>query len=63
MGTSRDKARANSSMRPDTSSTGRFQFSEEKANTVSTGIPLSRQARTVPRRASTPCLCPATRGR
>jgi hypothetical protein len=62
-GTSRDSATASSSIRPDTSSGGRFQFSEENANTVSTRTPRSPQWRTQARNASTPLLWPATRGR
>src|SRR3954447_5850868 len=62
-GTSRANAAASSSIRPETSSAGRFQFSEEKANTVSTFTPTSPQWRTQARSASTPFLCPATRGR
>src|SRR3954452_23967846 len=62
-GTSRASAWASSSIRPETSSCGRLQFSEENANTVSTFTPSSPQWRTQARKASTPRLCPATRGR
>src|SRR6218665_2963184 len=50
-------------MSPDTSSAGRFQFSEEKAKTVSTATLRSRQARMQRRRLSIPWRWPARRGR
>jgi hypothetical protein len=49
-------ARASRSIKPDTSSGGRSQFSEENANTVNTPIPRSAQALTQRRKAVTPCL-------
>jgi hypothetical protein len=49
-------------IRPETSSVGRFQFSEEKAKTVRYSMPRSAQASTVRTSASTPCLCPKKRG-
>src|SRR5438552_12171659 len=49
-------------IRPDTSSLGRFQFSDENANTVRYSMPRSAQALTVRTSASTPCLWPNTRG-
>jgi hypothetical protein len=48
------QAMASSSIRPETSSGGRFQFSEENANTVSTRTPRSEQACTHRRSDSTP---------
>src|SRR5688572_18555238 len=57
-----DTATSTSPMRPDTSSVGRFQFSEEKANTVRYSMPRSAQACTVRTSASTPCLWPKKRG-
>src|SRR5687767_3189929 len=47
---------------PDTSSVGRFQFSDEKAKTVRYSMPRSAQAWTVRTSASTPCLWPKKRG-
>jgi hypothetical protein len=55
-GTSRSRAPTMMSIRPETSSTGRFQFSDEKAKTVSTPTPRSAQALTQRRSDSTPCL-------
>ena len=46
-----------------TSSAGRVQFSVEKANSVSTGMPSSPAPRTTRRTASAPRRWPATRGR
>lgn len=45
-----------------TSSTGRCQFSLEKANSVRTSTPASAQVLTTARTALTPALCPATPG-
>ena len=60
--TSTSSARANRSIRIDTSSAGRRQFSLENANSVRYSTPSSIAARTVARTASTPLRCPATRG-
>ena len=60
--TSCSSARRKSSIRIDTSSAGRRQFSLENANSVRNSTPRSRQARTTPRTASTPLRWPATRG-
>ena len=60
--TSRSSARTNSSIRIDTSSAGRRQFSLENANSVRYSTPRSIAARTVARTASTPLRWPATRG-
>src|SRR3954469_4869548 len=49
-------------MRPDTSSSGRFQFSDENANTVRCSTPRLAQALMVLTSASTPCLWPKMRG-
>src|SRR5262245_51630661 len=49
-------------MRPETSSAGRFQFSDENAKTVKYAMPRCAHARTVRTRASTPDLCPKARG-
>src|SRR6478735_5840471 len=62
-GTSRPSAPTIRSINPETSSMGRFQFSDEKANTVRTPTPRATQALTQRLRDSTPCLCAATRGR
>src|SRR6185369_5361933 len=43
-------------------SVGRFQFSEENANTVRYSTPRSAQLSTVRTSASTPALCPKKRG-
>ena len=42
---------------------GRFQFSTEKAYSVSTLTPRRAQVSTVDRTGPMPALCPATRGR
>src|SRR5258705_5833287 len=49
-------------IRPETSSVGRFQFSEENANTVRYSTPRSAQLSTVRTSASTPALWPKKRG-
>src|SRR6266853_202060 len=55
--------RANSPIRICTSSAGRAQLSEEKANRLRVPIPTSGAASTRRRIASTPAWCPAERGR
>ena len=57
-----ETATSTSPIRLDTSSLGRFQFSDENANTVRYSMPRSAQARTVRTSASTPCLWPKKRG-
>ena len=57
-----DTATSTSPSRPDTSSSGRFQFSDENANTVRYSMPRSEQACTQRTSASTPCLWPKKRG-
>src|SRR5690606_30506848 len=52
----------NSRIRTETSSAGRRQFSELKANSVRNSMPSRAQASTVVRTASTPLAWPATRG-
>jgi hypothetical protein len=49
-------------MSPETSSLGRFQFSDENANTVRYSMPRSAHALTVRTSESTPCLWPKKRG-
>jgi hypothetical protein len=62
-GTSRrDRQQQQLHQAADTSSLGRFQFSDEKANTVSTRRRDRTQASTVFASVSTPCRCPAMRG-
>src|SRR5438105_9226152 len=51
-----------SPIRPDTSSVGRFQFSDENANTVRYSMPRSAQPSTVLTSVSTPALWPKKRG-
>ena len=57
------KACKNSPIRNDTSSSGRRQFSVEKANTVRYCTPSLAQCFTIFSNASKPRLCPITRGR
>src|SRR5512139_1532307 len=57
-----DTATSTRLISPDTSSVGRFQFSEENAKTVRYSMPRSAQACTVRTSASTPCLWPKKRG-
>ena len=57
-----ETATSTSPIRPETSSVGRFQFSDENANTVRYSTPRSAQASTVRTSASTPCLWPKKRG-
>ena len=57
------KACKNSPIRKETSSSGRRQFSVEKANTVKYRTPSSAQCFTMFSSASKPRLCPITRGR
>src|SRR5262245_23165134 len=61
--TSCSSAARNSCFNTETSSAGRRQFSELKANKVKNSTPRSAHARTVARTASPPRLWPATRGR
>ena len=49
-------------IRPETSSVGRFQFSDENAYTVRNSTPRSAKALTVRTSVSTPCLWPKKRG-
>src|ERR1043165_5534443 len=49
-------------IRPETSSVGRFQFSDENANTVRYSMPRSAQPSTVLTSVSTPALWPKKRG-
>ncbi len=53
----------NRRIRNDTSSFGRRQFSELKANSVRYSTPARAQPSTTARTASTPRVCPATRGK
>jgi hypothetical protein len=53
-----DTATSTSPIRPETSSDGLFQFSDEKANTVRKSTPRSANALTARTSASTPCLWP-----
>src|SRR5687767_14459607 len=57
-----DTATSTRLIRPETSSVGRFQFSDENAKTVRYSMPRSAQASTVRTSASTPCLWPKNRG-
>jgi hypothetical protein len=57
-----DTATSTRLMRPETSSLGRFQFSDEKANTVRNLTPRSAKALTVLTSTSTPALWPKKRG-
>ena len=49
-------------MSPETSSVGRFQFSDEKANTVRKRTPRALKASIARTSVSTPCLWPKKRG-
>src|SRR5579864_788781 len=60
--TSWSSARAKRSIRIETSSAGRRQFSLENAKSVRYSTPCSIAARTEARTDSTPLRCPATRG-
>jgi hypothetical protein len=60
--TSCSSARMKSSIRIETSSGGRRQFSLENANSVRNSMSSSAQRRLMARRASTPRRWPATRG-
>ncbi len=57
-----DTATSTRLIRPDTSSDGRFQFSDENANTVRYSTPRAAKVSTARTSASTPCLWPKKRG-